>query len=1080
MALGLAALGQSSRGTVTGLAVDPSQGAVSSAKVDLTNELTKVVRSTETNGSGIYRFDAVDPGTYTLKIEAAGFKTVEQAAFEVTASQVKQVDVQLEVGSVSSTVEVSSQATLIQTEAPVRGGTITNVNATNLPLASQNPVALSLTLPGVSTNRGVNLGVSTFSVNGARGRSNNFLIDGTENNDISVTGQAFQITNPDAVQETSVQTSNFDSEYGRAGGAVVNVITKSGTDQFHGTARYLLDSTFDDAPTNLEKLTPRVLTRGHPLPGTDQYLSGTVGGPIIKNKTFFFSAYQEERQVSSSTVGLTSFSAAGRAKLLSLYPAGTNSRADLLLAITGSALADTQLTNISLANGNTVQVGTYNRTFANKFRDRQLQERVDHSFGNSDQLSARYLYDNTLSPTGGTTGFLGFDTSYANEVNSALVNETHTFSPTLTNEFRLGYNRIYYFFPFDATSALAATTPQITIAGFTTVGVPSNLPQGRIANNYELQDTMNWTLGRHSFRFGTSLLDQRSKQAAPFNIRGTLSYSARTGGSTVSGLQNYLDDFGGSGGSAGHDFGSASYYPKLFRQAYFGQDRWRVNESLTLSMGLRWEFFGNPINNLRTPAYTGLFNIDPITFTGPYSQPNKVKSDLNNFSPNLGLAFAPGDKKMVFRSGFSMGYDSFFNNIASNAVASAPNNVSVSTTSSQTTALPRGLANLSAQIPTVAPALSPLASQTLVISNLVNPYYMRWSAGVQRSLPAGMVMDVSYVGSRGVKLFATEDLNPLVPTAYEHFPTGYTITSPSLVGHTQARLDPLQGSRQIRTNGDSSSYHSLQASLTRKFSNNFTFQASYTRARFIDNGADIFATGSGATAASDVPSYFGGLALDRSVSTYDRPNRFVITSVYELPFFHGQKGIFGRVLGGWQLAGVYTLESGTPLNILNGVDADGFAGSTGDRPNLNPSGLAGVRAVPSSTSPTGYINPDNNNAPIDPATAMYVVTKACTSSLPCAIGNLGRNTFRSPRQDNIDADLTKTVRIRENMSLQFRGEFYNLANHRQYGIASVSPFDSGTTSFVTNAGTGLAGRFLNPGFVDGGSRVLRYQVKLVF
>ena len=244
-----------------------------------------------------------------------------------------------------------------------------------------------------------------------------------------------------------------------------------------------------------------------------------------------------------------------------------------------------------------------------------------------------------------------------------------------TNEFRLGYNRIYYFFPFDATSPLASQIPTTTInsigSGSITLGVPSNLPQGRIANNYELQDTVSRVWGKHSVRVGTSLLDQRAKQAAPFNIRGTLSYQASTG---ETGLANFIDDYGGSSGTAAHDFGSPSYYPKLFRQAYFAEDRWRASEGLTISLGLRYEYFGEPINSLRTPAYTGLFNINPMNFTGPYSQPDSVKPDKNNFGPSVGIAFAPGNKKTVLRAGFSMGYDSFFNNIASNAVASAPNN----------------------------------------------------------------------------------------------------------------------------------------------------------------------------------------------------------------------------------------------------------------------------------------------------------------------------------------------------------------------------------------------------------------------
>jgi hypothetical protein len=1082
---------QTSRGTVSGLAVDSTKAVVANANVELRNEQTQVTRSTTTNESGIYRFDAVDPGSYTVRVSASGFKALQVAPFQVAGGQVASVDAQLEIGAVSSTVEVTSQAAAIQTEAPVRGGSLTSTNIVSLPVASQNPVSLSLTLPGVSTNR-YSFGVNTFSVNGARGRSNNFLIDGTENNDISVAGQAFEIKNPDAIQEVSVQTGNYDAEYGRAGGGVVNVITRGGTNDFHGTARYLIDSTFDDAPTNLDKTNPDVLKRGHPLAGTDQFFSGTFGGPVVRNRTFFFSSYQEERQVSTSQIGLTTFSAAGRAALRNLFPAGVNSRVDRLLDVTAGADANSQFSNIPV-RGQSIQVGTLLRPYPSKIRDRQLLERVDHTFSERDLLSARYLFDSNVDPNGGTVSFNGFSTSFANSVHSALVTETHTFSPAVTNEFRLGYNRIYYFFPFDPTSPIAANIPTVTISGFTTsatnvtFGIPGTIPQGRIANNYELQDTFNYLHGSHSFRAGISLLNQRSKQAAPFNSRGSLSYFASTGSSP---LENYIDDFGGSGGSAGRDIGSASYYPSLFRQAYFFQDRWRVTQNMTATLGVRYEYFGVPINSLRTPSYTGLFNIDPVTFTGPFSQPNTVDKDTNNWAPTIGLAYSPsgsgpmnifGQKKTVFRAGYQMGYDSFFNNIASNAVASSPNNITTSQPSVASTANPRGLGNLSSQFPANA-TLTPLASQTLVIKNLVNPYYQRWSVGFQRELPGNFILDVSYVGSRGTKLFATEDLNPLVPISLQRFPAGLSASSPSLQNHTQGRLDPLQGARSIRTNGGDSTYHAAQFLVRRSLGSGLNLQMSYTRSKFIDNVSDIFATaGNGLTSTTSVPSGFGGLQIDKSVSLYDRPNRFTLSAVYELPFMRTQKSLLGHIVGGWQVSGLYSMESGAPVNILNGVDADGLGGGTNDRPNYNASGTPGVRAVPSSTSPTRFVNPDAGNAPIAPSSAMYIVAPVCTSSVPCAPFTLGRFTSRTPILNNLDMSLTKMINITERMHLEFRAEAYNIANHRQYGTRSISAFDANSSiSIATNASTALPGRFLNPGFADGGARVMRYQIKFVF
>ncbi|MGI8742684.1 MAG: carboxypeptidase regulatory-like domain-containing protein [Bryobacteraceae bacterium] len=1087
--------GQSSRGTVTGIVTDASKAVLANAAVELSNTQTKVVRSTNTNEAGLYRFDAVDPGSYTIRVTASGFKASLTQPFDVVASQIASVDSQLELGQVTSTVEVSAAAALIQTEAPVRGGTITTQNIIELPIASQNPVSLALTLPGVSTNR-YSFGVGTFSVNGGRGRSNNFLIDGTENNDISVTGQAFQITNPDAVQEVSVQTGNYDAEYGRAGGGVVNVITQNGTNAFHGTARYLLESTIVDAPTNLQKTSPAVLQRGHPLPGTDQFFAGTLGGPIKRNKTFFFSAYQEERRNSTSQSGLTTLSPAGRATLASLFPNGTNPRADLLRQITAGADANSQFFNVSAGPGRPdIQFGTYQRPIPTPVLDRQLIERVDHNFSTNDQLSGRYMLDYGQQTVGGSTGFFGFDTAYQPKVQNVLANETHTFSPAATNELRLAYNRIVFFFPATASDPLAATLPQITIAGATgasILGIPSNIPQGRIANNYELQDTANYVHGNHSFRFGTSLLDQRSKQAAPFNGRGTLSYQASTG---YTGLANFLDNFGGSSGGAARDFGSPTYYPSLFRQAYFAQDRWRVTDALTLTLGVRYEYFGVPINSIKTPAFTGLFNIDPKTFTGPYSQPDAVKSDKNNFAPTIGIAYAPsfdsgilgklfGVKKSVFRTGYQIGYDSFFNNIASNALASSPNLVSTNAPSVVDVNNPRGLANVSGAFPSVARPLSPLDSQTLVLANLVNPYYQRWSAGIERELPGHMVLDASYVGSKGTRLFINEDLNPLVTASLRNYPAGYTAAS-FLPSQIQGRLDPLQGSRLIRTNGGSSNYEAFQLEVRRQFSNGLTFKLAYTRSKFIDNSSDVFASGgNNLPQQTQIPSIFGGLKNDRSVSLYDRPNRMAFTYVYQLPFLREQHGLVGHVAGGWEISGVTVVESGAPLNILNGQDADGLGGGVYDRPNFNPLGRPGVRAVPNSSSPTGYVNPDDlasATTPISPTDAMYIGLPACLSTTtPCPSGNLGRFTLRTPRIDNFDASLNKSISITERVHLQFRMEVYNVFNHRQYGVQAISPFDSGTTTISANVFTSPAGRFLNPGFADGGARVIRYQLKFVF
>jgi hypothetical protein len=1136
-ALSLTAFGQTSRGTVSGTVTDPNGAVVAGADVTLTSQQTRLDRVTTTNDEGIYRFEAVDVGTYSIKVNATGFGEVTKTGIEVRANQTSDVPAQLSPAGQQVTVDITAEAgQLLQTEAPVRGGNIEQARITELPFANRNPVSLALTLPGVSSNR-YGLGVGTFSVNGSRGRSNNFLIDGTENNDISVAGQGFQITNPDAVQEVSVQTSNYDAEFGRAGGAVVNTITKSGGNEFHGTLSSLFDVTRDDALTNTQSLSAANRARGYPPRGTEQFHAMTFGGPVVfpkfgeggsifkykgENRTFFFVAWQEQFRSSSASATRIVPTALGRQQLRNIFPTGANPRVDLLLDVTRTVIGESALQNIAIGARPgcpapcNIQFGTGTLFVPSTYRERQAVLRIDHKIGENDQFSARYLFDDQKDPLGGGITFPGFGTANNNTYQNVLLTETHIFSPSLTNELRLAYNRILIDFPLNPDDSLGLTLPRIDfgVSTISPLGIATNLPQGRVANNYVLQDTMTYVRGNHTFRFGLDLLKQRSRQFAPIVERGLLAYRAAGG---FTNLGNYIDDFGGSGGSVQRDFGSPRYYPFLFRQAYFFQDRWKASESLTLTLGLRYENFGNPINTLRTAAFTGLFNVNPATRLGPYALPSKVEDDNNNFAPTFGLAYSPsytegfmgrllGDRKTVFRMGYQIGYDSFFNNIASNAATSSPNVVATAI-NSVATGTGRGLANLSNSFPTTARPLSPLDAQTLVVADLVNPYYQRWSAGFQRALPWNLVFDASYVGSKGTKLYINEDLNPLVPEALRtprapNLPANYPNCTPAAnVTAAQAtsqfpagvlcplsgRLDNLQGSRLIRTNGGSSIYHSGQFNLTRRFVNGLAVTGAYTWSKLIDNASEVFGLGEvNSPQQASFPAILGGERLERAVSFFDRTHRASITYVYTIPFMRNQHGFLGRLLGGFEVSGVTTFESGVPLTVVNGQDADATGGNL-DRPEFNPAGQEGVRAVPAIATATVnpcavavgaiyYQNPDAGNACINPLTAQYIGILAGTGRR----GSLGRNTLRTPGTNNWNVNIIKRINLTETKKLEFRTEFYNIFNHPQYGQGSVSPFSPGNQGIAANVFTSAAGQFLQPQFADGGGRVIRYQLKFMF
>lgn len=1144
-----AAFAQTSRGTVNGVVTDPQGAAVAGANVSLLDTQTNLTRTATTNGEGFYRFDAVDLGNHTVTINAPGFGEMIKTNVIVNAGQTSTVDAQLAVGAQAITIDVTADAgAAIQTEAPVRGGNISTAQVTELPYSGRNPTALALTLPGVTTNR-TGVGISTFVVNGARGRSNNFLIDGTENNDISVAGQGFQITNPDAVQEVSIQTSNFDAEFGRAGGAVVNTITKSGTNEFHGTLSYLLDSRVDDAITSSESRDPNIAANGLPF-GIENIFSGTFGGPLYlprfgeggrstisgKDRTFFFGAYQEDRirSVASATTVVTP-TEAGRATLRSVFAPGASANIDALLNFTANTVGTggtffvplglapgapgTSSTTCSAAgvpaagNRPCVQFGSFTLTQPVLVTDKQGQIRIDHRFSENNQFSSRFLFDRTDAPNA-SVSFPGFGADQTNRYYNFLIADTQVLSPVLTNETRVAYNRIQLFFPLQDPGGPAGTFPRITIgSGISALGASTSFPQGRTANNYVVQDTATYVRGDHTFRGGVDFLRQISTQAAPFAPRGAITYGASNG---YSSFANFADNFSGNSGSIQRDFGSAIYFPQLYRTAAFFQDRWKTTDSLTLTLGVRYEYFGTPFNTLRTPAYTGLFNVNPVTLTGPFSEPNQVQADRNNWAPTLGIAWAPtyekgllggffGEHKSVIRAGYQIGYDSFFNNIASNAATSSPNLISTVVTTQTTTATPRGLANFSAQVPQT-PNLNARSGQTLIAPNLVNPYYQRFSLGMQRELPYQIVMDISYVGSRGVKLYINEDANPSVRPELRILPAGYagptnctingTITAAQATPGFPAgspcpltgRLDNLQGGRTVRTNGGSSTYHSGQLEVRRRFANNFLLTGAYTWSKLISNSDEVFAVGVAGSVSSvfAVPAVFGGDRLERGLSQNDRTHRASFTYVIDSPWFRDQRGFVGRALGGWQLSGVTSFESGQPFTVLNLLDADGI-GSNNDRPTFNPAGQRGVRAVPV-VDATGailrYTNPETGQT-IDPLTAQFIVNPAYViggSGSVARVGNLGRNTERSPGINNWNMNLIKRTNVSENVKVEFRTEFYNVFNHPQYLTGSVSPFSPAGGTINSNANTASVGQFLNPAGLttDGGGRVIRYQLKLIF
>jgi hypothetical protein len=1024
--LSAAALAQTSKGFVVGTIVDQNAAAVSGAAVKITNTETGVVRETVTQSDGSFRLDAVDPGTYRLDVTASGFKSSSRASMLVAAAQNTDASTSLEVGNPAETVTVTGSSELVELQNTdgTRVNTLSKREITELPVAGLNPVNLVFTLPGVVDPGGLAGGFvqgTEFSANGLRPRANNQLIDGLENNDNSITGQSYQPTVRDGYSEVTILGSNFSAEFGRAGGAVVNVITRSGTNDFHGSAYDIIqNSAF--ASLTPGQIAVEELTE---VPKFNENTFGfSFGGPIKKNKLFFFGTFQRDlfRAGGASGTAITP-TASGAAALRALVPVGTNPALDQYLAIVGTMLATSNFRNIGLQSGSTpaqtIQFGIASRQSAQPVNTNDYITRVDWTPTQRDSLSVRYLRNdqifNNQFPTGVSGGqFPGFEVDVPGHVANTFVSYTRNISSTTTNEFRFGLLKFDVIFaPRD--SALSTAGPQIAIntGSISTIGLNAVFPQGRNWKNYQFQDTITHTLGNHTFRLGTDILAQRGTQLVPINTRGSLSYN--NGGRVVPGdplnvntytaLGNFVQGFSGPGGTASKVFGNGAEKSDVTNQAYFVNDQWRVRDNLSLNLGLRYENFGVASNNAPFPAFGGLFS-NPLTRV-------EEKRDNNNFAPRFSFAYTPhffegllGKDLTVIRGGFAINYDVFFNNILSNTVATFPNSLGATTVAPNSG---RGLANFGAQsLPSTA-TISPTAAVNTVDPNLVNPLTYVWNFGVQRELPGRNILDVSYVGSRGTHLFINEQVNP---------------------GINNVRVNPAKGGITVRTNGGDSIYHSLQARFERGFSKGLFYRVAYTFSKVIDNTAsEVFAQTGGSSVGSDPFNR----RVDRSVAAYDVPHRLVFSGLWDSSSMF-KEGLRGNLLGGFTFGVIYRIQSGnveTPF--IGGIDMNGDRNAFNDRPAIaNPNApataVAFSNAINGTTSPTGFSDLDGNDIAL--GNARYVVSDSIRT------GIAGRNTLRAPNLQRLDATLSRSFKIPftkwESDAVQIRVEFFNVLNHPSF------------------------------------------------
>ncbi len=1062
MMLGVA-IAQTSKGIVTGTVRDATGAVIPGATVTVTSQDTGETRTTTTTSTGAYRVDAINPGLYRVRVEMAGFNNTEIKDLRVLPSVVTAFDPTLNVGAVGETVSVEANTNSINTENGHLSGTIETKELALIPIFSLNPIELVATLPGVQMmNPSLNLGgiggnYEQLSVNGARPRSNNYMLDGQDINDVGIGGQSFNPQVPDMYQSTTTLLNSSAAEYGRSGGAVVNLVTKSGTNQFHGSVWELYSGSGLNALDGVTRQGgPFDPSEPNPKARYNQHQFGfTAGGPLWRDKLFAFGGTQFSRFYGKSTSNQIQLpNAAGYAQLTAI--GGPQVAILQGLLNNGSYLNTFTLLQdnvrplqVSAAGGCrtgatcTVQTGFFQRPpVAQQEPDTQWMYRIDFIPRSADTFTFRYLHDRSnFTPDLGlnTSGLPGFDGEVGGPSELAQGTWTHVFTPNLLNEFRASEVRLdAEFVPTPETLANPlAKLYNVTLSGsgLPTLGVSQNIPQGRAQQLYQFQDAVGWTKGRHSLRMGVDVGRDHETDLIAQNALGGLTIAA---GGGLSSLDNFLQNRLGTSGSASKSFGPTRVDPHMWKIGAFGQDDIKLSADLTINLGIRYDYITVPDNVLPYPA------VDPNNPYAPITTVVKVQADKNNIAPRVGFAFVPhygflSDGKTVIHGGFGIFYDTDFTNILVNSAQSSPNAPTGTNTSTAT----GGLTNATGQLALITPVLDGLKSSVQsVASNLVNPLTYQYNFGVERELPAQVKLSVNYVGARGQKLFSNRQLN-------------------YFSGFGQPRLNPNRNAINIRDNRADSNYNSLQLEASRSFGHGLFFRASYAFGKLLDDASEVFATFASPTSYS-ANLAGNGLHQDYGHSAFDRQHVASFAYAWSPAGLHSNNFAANLLLGAftrnYTISGTTQFSSGSYQSFsLLGLDTNGDGSTANDRPIVGnrqaPITAVGIDGYYLGGTSGVYYDLAANNA----SNAMNVVTASQVHFLiphgaQYQNQEVGRNSFENPGQSFWNVALQKAVPTSfkhfEGSQFVFRGECQNLGNHNNVGPLDSSLLDVGTTSFL--------------------------------
>lgn len=1051
------AWGQGTTGTISGTVTDASGGTVAGATVTATNTGTGISTKTTTGATGLYILPEMPPGMYTVTVEAPGFAKTTLTEQRLLVLSTLRMDVRLEVGKVNESVTVESNASQVNTEDAQLGRSLTTIP--DLPILSgtggRDALNLIALQPGVQMTQADSPGevVGPFAVNGQRSQANNFLLDGADANDLAInipTGP--EVISPDALGEFRVVTGAMKAEYGRNSGAIVDATIKSGSNAFHGQATEIFRNKVLNANNFFSN------EAGIPNPPYNQNdFDANLGGPVIKNNTFFFVSYLGFRRVYGETNSGQVFSDAERAAIL----ANGVPAAKAIVNITPLPSPGNQFINFS-APKDTLD------------RDQGVF-RVDHRFSDRNTLSVSMLTERSTENTpfsfSGPT-VPGFGELDLNTYYNVALHDTHTFGPTLVNEALFSFHRndtpgvvpqnhttpaqlgFTGIIPDDPS---AAGPPDIFINNLN-VGNTYEGPQARRDNTWQYDDSVTWIKGRHTLKFGVEYKAYEQNQLFDFINNG---YMFFTGGATQSGLVPNLPGLPLSDPNfdAVNDFANGfilglydqsnsnkqGYRDKFF--AAFAQDDFKVTRNFTLNLGLRWDYgaplteIHNQVNTFRPGEQSTEFSTAPVGMLFPGDTGitrSTYQRDLTNFGPRLGIAWDPtGTGKLSIRSGFGLFYNVPESELTLQFLGSLPYGAQV--------AIP-GASNMTMPYQT-AVGVAPFTTNpfpfragkpgqpynfaqyapigiTFMDPNFRTPYAYQYDFQVQYQVAKDWLVDAGYVGSMGRRLETRRDANyavlePGATTANEPQRDVYNINNPQDAAFGGAVFAGLTD----QSSTANSNYSSLQLSLEKRFSKGLQLTNAFTWAHCIDDGS--------------------GLRFNNNPysTTYDRGNcstdiryAYVGSAIYQLPFFKEQRGFLGHVLGGFNISMVETVHTGIPFDITDSGDRS-LTGAGDDRPDYIGGTVQFVNPRNNDFGlPNSYFNGTGGGTATGAGNPYFARVGSGPSLAQGAgsYGNLGRNVFHGPGIFDTDLSIAKMTRIHEQHTIEFRAEAFNFFNHAQF------------------------------------------------